>query len=220
MFKLKSFTKTEIIALEGWNNIVVVVLLLIVSAFIDFGFIFMILVLLVTLYIYRNPERIANEDDPLAILSPIDGKIVKIDRVINDMTNNEKGVHVVIQNLPFNVGMIRFPTAGELIDAKTIHGLFLPPYNKLSKKLNERVLLRCKSGDNSFAMKVRAGMFCRKVHLSSQRGNIKSGVRVAFVVDGSIELFLPLNSRIKLSVNDYVKSGESVLGYFENKDLK
>ena len=212
----KSFTTTQIIAKEGWKNIFLIMILFIVSCFIDFGFVVIFFVLLLTLYIYRNPERIANEDDLRAIIAPLDGKIVKIDRVNNGFSDNEKSIHVVIRNLPYNTGMVRFPTNGELVDVKTIHGLFLPPFNKLSKKLNERVLMKCKKDTNSFYMKIRAGMFCRKVHLSSVRGNMKSGNRIAFIVDGSVELFLPINSRIKLSVGDYVKSGESILGYFES----
>lgn len=213
---LKAFSTTEVISREGWQNIALILVLFVISCFLDFGYILMFFILLITLYMYRNPERIANEDDLQAIISPVDGKIVKIDRVNDKLLNGEKGVHVVIRNLPFDAGMVRFPTNGELNEVKTIHGLFLPPFNKLSKKLNERVLMKCKQGKNSFAIKIWAGMFCRKIHLSSSRGNIKSGVRVAFIVDGSVELFLPMNSRIKLSVGDYVKSGESVLGYFEN----
>jgi phosphatidylserine decarboxylase len=212
---LKTFTTTEIIAREGWLYVAVIILLLIASYFAEIAFVFMLLILFTALYVYRNPERIANEDDLQAIISPVDGKIVKIDRVNSELFNNESGVLVVIRNLPFNVGLVRFPVNGKLGDVKTIHGLFLPPFNKLSKKLNERVLMMCKQNENSFAMKIRAGMFCRKIHLSSNRGNIKGGARIAFIVDGSVELFLPMNSRIKLSVGDYVKSGESILGYFE-----
>ncbi|MFV0480740.1 MAG: phosphatidylserine decarboxylase [Campylobacteraceae bacterium] len=213
-----SFTTTEPIAKEGWWNIGIVLILLLLSYLIDFGFWFMILVLILTVFLYRNPERISEEDDPLAIVAPNDGKIIKIDRVKDDITDGAQSLHVIIRSLPFNVGMIRFPINGTISSAKTIHGLFLPPYKPLSNTLNEKVDIRCQHKEIPFAMRVRAGMFPRKINLSQIRGNIKSGIRISFMIDGTVELFLPLNSRIKLSVGDYVKAGESIIGYFAYKE--
>ncbi|MDR2635702.1 MAG: hypothetical protein LBC08_02605, partial [Campylobacteraceae bacterium] len=78
-----SFSTTQIIAKEGWRNIAIVFAIFLLSCLADFGSHIMLVVLLVFIAIYRNPERIAEEDDPLAILAPIDGKIIAIETAEN-----------------------------------------------------------------------------------------------------------------------------------------
>ncbi|MDR1614905.1 MAG: phosphatidylserine decarboxylase [Campylobacteraceae bacterium] len=213
-----SFTTTQVIAKEGWKVCAAAFILFLFTVWIQFAAPFMFFVLFFLMFIYRNPERIAAEDDPLAILAPIDGKIITIEQSESELMNDKKCLYVRIRSLPFDVSMIRFPTAAVLTNAKTVHGLFLPPHTKEAFVLNERIDMKCTKEDNSFAMRVRAGAFSRKLYLSKERGSIRAGARIAFMVDGIVELFLPFDARIKLSVGDYVKGAESVLGYFAHKD--
>ncbi len=81
---LKAFSTTEVISREGWQNIALILVLFVIACFLDFGYILMFFILLITLYMYRNPERIANEDDLQAIISPVDGKIVKRKKCSSD----------------------------------------------------------------------------------------------------------------------------------------
>jgi phosphatidylserine decarboxylase len=210
-----SFTTTQIIAKEGWRVCGIAFALFLLAVWTHFAAFFMLLVLLFLLFIYRNPERIPTEDDPLAIIAPIDGKITEINRCADE--SGKKSLYIKIRSLPFNVSMVRSPAAAILSSAKTTYGLFLPPYTKEALALNERIDIKCAKGDDNFAIKLRAGIFSRKLYLSKERGNIRVGTRIAFMVDGTVELFLPLEARIKLSIGDYVKGGESVMGYFAYK---
>ena len=45
-------------------------------------------------------------------------------------------------------------------------------------------------------------------------GGLTRSERFAFLNDGEVALLLPLNTRIQVVLNDEVKAGESVLGYF------
>ncbi|MDR1008359.1 MAG: phosphatidylserine decarboxylase [Campylobacteraceae bacterium] len=213
-----SFTTTQIIAKEGWRVCGIAFALFLLAVWTHFAAFFMLMVLLFLLFIYRNPERIAVEDDPLAVIAPIDGKITAINRCADELMDGKKSLYIKIRSLPLNVSMVRSPTAAVLSSAKTIYGLFLPPYTKEALTLNERVNIKCIKGDDNFAMRLRAGIFSRKLYLSKERGNIRAGTRIAFMVDGTVELFLPLETRIKLSIGDYVKGGESIMGYFAYKD--
>jgi phosphatidylserine decarboxylase len=213
-----SFTTTQIIAKEGWKVCGLFFVLFLLAVWMHFATGLMLFILIFSLFIYRNPERIAVEDDPLAILAPIDGKITMIEQSTDELAGSEKCLHIRIRSLPFDVSIVRFPTAAVLTNAKTIHGLFLPPYAKEAFILNERIDMKCAKGNSNFAIRLRAGAFSRRLYLSKERGSIRSGARVAFMVDGIVELFLPFDSRIKLSVGDYVKGGESVMGYFSYKD--
>ena len=46
----------------------------------------------------------------------------------------------------------------------------------------------------------------------------KANERFGFLRDGEIALLLPLDTRIKVSLNSDVKAGESVLGYLAYKE--
>lgn len=209
---LKSFTTTQLIAKEGWVIIGVVFVLLLISYFIDFAFWILLFGFFLSLYIFRNPERIANEDDPLAIISPADGRITSIDRK-SSLKTNKAYLYVQIRSLPLDVGIVRFPINAVLKNITTVHGLFLPVFKKNADILNERATIQCLHEEKPFIMKLRCGVFNRKIDLTKTRGVLKAGTRVAFMNEGVVELFLPVDSRIKLSVGDYVKSGESVIGY-------
>ncbi|MDR0408286.1 MAG: phosphatidylserine decarboxylase [Campylobacteraceae bacterium] len=211
-----SFTTTQIIAKEGWCNIGVVFALFLLSCWMDFGSHVMFVVLLLLIVVYRNPERIAAEDDPFAVLAPVDGKIIAIERV--ESNRDTKSLYVKIRSLPFDVSMVRSIASANIINVKTIHGLSLPPHKKEAEKLNERLDINFSCKDSSFAIRILSGVFAGKIHLAKNRGNVKAGERIAFIADGAVELFLPFDSRIKLSVGDYVKGGESVIGYFSYKD--
>ncbi|MDR1555300.1 MAG: phosphatidylserine decarboxylase, partial [Campylobacteraceae bacterium] len=101
------FTTTQIIAKEGWRNIAIVFAIFLLSCWMDFGSHIMFIILLIFITVYRNPERAVEEDDPLAILAPIDGKIIAIERVENDFLDTKKWLYVKIRSLPFDVSMIR-----------------------------------------------------------------------------------------------------------------
>jgi phosphatidylserine decarboxylase len=212
------FTTTQIIAKEGWRNIAIVFVVFLLLCWIDFGSHIMFIIFLLLITIYRNPERVAAEDDPLAILAPIDGKIIAIERVENDLLTDKKCLYVKIRSLPFDVSMIRSIAFANLTNTKVTHGLSLPPNKKNAKKLNEQLELSCSSKNSPFVIRIIAGVFTQKIYFAKSKGALKAGERIAFVVDGAVELFLPFDSRIKLSVGDYVKGGESVMGYFSYKD--
>ena len=59
-----------------------------------------------------------------------------------------------------------------------------------------------------------AGALSQKIQLFEKMGGLKRSERFAFLNDGEVALLLPLNTRIQVVLNDEVKAGESVLGYF------
>ncbi|MDR2080433.1 MAG: phosphatidylserine decarboxylase [Campylobacteraceae bacterium] len=209
-----SFTTTQIIAKEGWKVCGIAFMLFLLAVWANFAAFFMFVVLLFLLFVYRNPERIAAEDDPLAILAPIDGKITAIESVEKD---GGKFLYVRIRSLPFDVSMVRSIISANLINIKITHGLSLPPNKKEAQKLNEQLEMNCIFQNSQFSIRIIAGVLARKIYFAKSKGFLKSCERIAFVTDGIVELFLPFDSRIKLSMGDYVKGGESVIGYFAYK---
>ena len=207
-------TTTHLIAKEGWKYIAFTGGLFLLALWFGIFTWFFLILLLLTVYLFRNPERIPAEDDPLAILSPIDGKICAIEKTKNTLFDDHECLVVAIENSFFDVSLLRSPCGLSIEKSERHHGLFLSSSHPHAKVVNEQVLLTCKRRDHHLLMRCIAGMFSRKIELFKTRGPLKQGQRCGVLVDGRVELLLPKETRIKASLGDTMKAGESVLGYF------
>lgn len=206
---------TQIIIKEGWNQIIMALIVFLFCYSISFFSWFFFAILLLTLFIYRNPERILEEEDELCFVAPIDGKIMDIAKV--NLRDGTEMISVVIKKTIFNVGVMRAPMAMSIVETKKRFGLFLPSTSPLYRPLGEKNTLTCKGKFASVKMMINAGLLSQRIALFDTLGVLKVGQRFAFLNDGEVTLFLPLDTRIKVSLGDEVKSGENVLGYFAYK---
>ncbi len=212
---MKNNTTTQLIAKEGWKYLFFTIVLFVLSLWFDFfSWVFFVIVIF-TGYLFRNPERLPAEDDDMAVLTPCDGTIVTISK--SKYNNGKEYIKVRVQKSLLEASMLRAPTKMNIKETKRIHGLFLPTNTDLSKKLGERVSLTCKSDYSDLFININAGVFARKIELFKTVGPLKSAQRFGLLVEGDVELYLPLDSRVKVAVGDEVKAGESVLGYFAHK---
>lgn len=211
---MKNHTTTQIIAKEGWKYLFFIFVLFIVANVFDFAESLVFILFLFTVYLFRNPERLPAEDDELAILAPSDGIIQSIQKA---KFEDKDLIKITIKKSLFDVSLLRAPTLVSIASTKRRYGLFLPIHSALSKVLGERVQLTCKSTLSDVVLRINAGMFSRKIELFKTVGPLKSSQRFGILVEGSVELFINLDSRIKVAVGDSVKAGESVLGYFAHK---
>jgi phosphatidylserine decarboxylase len=211
-----NYTTTHVIAKEGWNQIVFSFMVFLLSYAISCLPWLFFLVFLGTIFVYRNPERIAEESDGLCLLAPMDGKITKIAKV--DLKDKSEVLCVVIRKSFFNVGILRTPINMEVGEVKNRFGLFMPSSSSLFSNLCERKTFTCKNKFASFKMVISAGRFSQKIIFFRKLGMFKANERFGFLRDGEIALLLPLDTRIKVSLNSDVKAGESVLGYLAYKE--
>jgi len=212
---MKNSTTTQLIAKEGWKYLFFTIVLFVLSLWFDmFSWVFFVIVIF-TGYLFRNPERLPAEDDDMAILTPCDGTISAISK--SKHSNSEEYIKVEIQKSLLEVSMLRAPTKMSIKSTIRRHGLFLSTNTLLSKKLGERVSLVCRSDYSELFININAGVYSRKIDLFKTIGPLKSAQRFGLLVEGDVELYLPLDSRVKVAVGDEVKAGESVLGYFAHK---
>ena len=209
-------TTTQIIAKEGWNHVVLALTVFLLSYILSFFSWFFFAVFLFVLFIYRNPERIVEEDDELSIVAPIDGKIIQIAKV--QLDDGTESLSVVIKKKILDVGVMRAPMAMSIIDEEKRFGLFLPPDSSLFSTLGEKNTLTCKGKLATIKMVIGAGRFSQKISLFDKLGILKSGQRLGFLNDGEVTLLLPLDTRIKVSLGAEVKAAIDVLGYLAYKD--
>ena len=213
---MKNSTTTQLIAKEGWKYLFFSAIVFVISIWFNvLPWVFFV-ILIFTGYLFRNPERLPAEDDDMAVLSPSDGIISSICKAKHN--DGKEYIKVEIQKSLLEACILRAPTILNIKLTQRRHGLFLSTKLELSKKLGERVILTCKSSYNELFININAGVFARKIELFKTVGPLKSAQRLGLLVEGNVELYLPLDSRVKVAVGDEVKAGESVLGYFAHKE--
>lgn len=198
------------IAKEGYLSISVVLALFIISLVL-YGFPFILFFLLIILLIiFRVPNRILVCNDEKAILSPIDGRVVKIENVFDDWLG--EGVEISIKNAFYNAGAFYTPFKMNINNITLKHGLFLCSELKSAKTMNERVCVFASANEHRVILKIYAGSLDRKLKLDNFSYELNSGEKLGFLINGTLSIFIPKNTRIHVGLGDEIKSG-SLLGY-------
>ena len=209
--------KTEIIAKEGWGYIGFLTFIFLVSLFLDIPLISFLL-FLATIFvaaIFRNPERIPYENDEFSIYAPIDGKVAYIGKVKENRYFHKEMLLISIKSSLCDVSMLRNPLDLNIDKVSTIHGLNTDTKDEKAKLLNERVEIIANLSQGDILLKVILGRCGRKIYRFCENfKTVRKGDRYLFLSEGLIELYLPLECRIKVVEGEKVKAVESVLGYF------
>ncbi|EAI3823096.1 phosphatidylserine decarboxylase [Campylobacter coli] len=198
------------IAKEGqWSIAIVFILFIICWIFYSFS-ILLFLLLLVLLFIFRIPNRTMVCNDSKAILSPIDGRVTKIENVFDKRLG--ESVEISIKNAFYDAGTFCTPFKMDINDIGLKHGLFLCSELKSARIMNERVSILASSSGTDIILRVYAGSFDRKLKLDNLSYNLEVGDKMGFLVNGAISIVLPKDTRIHVGLGDELKSG-SLLGY-------
>lgn len=208
-------TTTQLIAKEGWRDVCVAATIYVIAYSFSCFTSFFFLVFVGTLLFYRNPERLLQEEDTHALVSPIDGIVSSIEKVT--ASDGGKWLKVVINKRLFDVSVVRSPLQMHVLDVKKKEGLSFDANSPLSKVLRTKIVFTCKHATDEVRMILYAGLFSKRIDITSKRGRFKVGERLAFLAQGDVGILLPLDTRIKVVLNDEVKAGESVLGYLAHR---
>ena len=173
----------------------------------------LLILLVLILQFFRNPRRntIINNDH---ILSPVDGKIVIIEKVVEKEFFKDERLQVSIFMSPLNVHVTRYPICGKVIFSKYHPGKYLVAWHPKSSEKNERttIVLDTKKFGNILYRQIAGALARRIVNYAKVDEIIKQGEDAGFIKFGSrVDLFLPLDSNIKVKLNDKVKGGESII---------
>ena len=170
-------------------------------------FVFFILIL----QFFRNPKRYIKLNDK-SILAPADGKIVIIKEVFEKEFYKEKRLQISIFMSPFNVHVTRYPVSGEIIFSKYHPGKYLFAWHPKSSELNERttVVIKNKVFGDILYRQIAGALARRIVNYATEGTEIIQGDESGFIKFGSrLDIFLPLKSKVNVSVNQMVKGGIS-----------
>ena len=174
----------------------------------------LILVLLVIiLQFFRNPKRIAPLNDDV-LVAPVDGKVVVIEEVEEPEYFKGKRLQVSIFMSPFNVHVTRYAMSGVVKYSKYHPGKYLVAWHPKASTENERttIVLHNKSFGDVLYRQIAGALAKRIVNYAKEGTNVVQGTDAGFIKFGSrVDLFLPLDTKLKVSLGDKVKGGEQVI---------
>lgn len=214
---------------EGYKIILITILLLAVINVISYLsiniywlkfsiFAISILILLLILQFFRNPGRPTQLND-LNIVSPVDGKVVVIEEVYEKEYFKDKRLQVSIFMSPINVHVTRYPVGGIIKFSKYHPGKFLVAWHPKSSEENERttVVIENKNAGEVLYRQIAGALAKRIVNYAEEGKEIVQGSDSGFIKFGSrVDVFLPLNTKVNVKLNDKVKGGVSVIANIEN----
>ena len=167
-------------------------------------------------YFFRNPTRVA-PDDPHAIVSPADGRVIAIDQMQTVPFIEAPGTKVSIFMSVLNVHINRMPMTARIRDVIYRPGTFMVASLDKASEHNERnVFILEGEGGRTLAMAQIAGLIARRIVCYLRPGDTRPvGARVGLIRFGSrVDLYLPLQHAhtIDVHIGDRVKAGESIIG--------
>jgi phosphatidylserine decarboxylase len=207
----------NIIAHEGYPFIVFSLVVTVFVAFLGTGWLTIpfVFITFFIVWFFRNPER-SFHDEEKVLISPADGKVIKIEDVEVNGTISGRFKKISIFMSILNVHVNRAPYSGEIETINYREGKFFSANLDKASLDNERneVMIRTEDGRPVWMVQI-AGLIARRIVCWVNVGtNIKKGERFGLIRFGSrVEVFLPEDSRISVKLGDKVKAGQTSLGY-------
>jgi len=174
--------------------------------------IFLILFVLV-LQFFRNPKRTTIENIN-QIIASVDGKVVVIEEVYEKEFFKDKRKQISIFMSPLNVHVTRYPVGGKIIFSKYHPGKYLVAWHPKASEENERttVVVENNSVGQILFRQVAGAMARRIVNYAKKDDKAIQGADSGFIKFGSrVDIFIPLDMKVNVSLNDKVKGGETVI---------
>lgn len=166
------------------------------------------------LWFFRDPKRDVPQGEGI-LVSPADGKIVDISSVQEDRFLNKPAIKISIFLNVFNVHVNRIPVAGKVTDVFYNAGRFFAANVPKASLENEQnaILVETAHGKRIVCIQI-AGLIARRIVCWIKKGdNLDRGERFGLIRFGSrVDLFLPPETEIQVSMGDRVIGGETILG--------
>ena len=202
-----------IIAREGWPFLAIA-LILAISATIRCAAwsIPVWIVALFVLQFFRDPPREIPQTVG-AVLSPADGRVIKVERAQDPYGQREAILISVFMNV-FNVHSNRSPVDGKIEQVQYFPGKFVNADLDKASLENERNAIVLKTADAQTVTFVQvAGLIARRILCYVKAGDVLTrGQRYGFIRFGSrVDVYLPVDADVKVSIGDKVSATTTIL---------
>ncbi len=172
-----------------------------------------LIILILVLQFFRNPKRNTVLNDQ-HILSPVDGKVVIIEKVYEKEYFKDERLQVSIFMSPINVHVTRYPMSGTVKFSKYHPGKYLVAWHPKSSELNERTTIVVENETfGPILYRQIAGALARRIVNYAKVGDTAvQGTDAGFIKFGSrVDLFLPVDTKVDVALDQVVRGGETII---------
>jgi phosphatidylserine decarboxylase len=203
-----------IIAREGWPFLAIAVIVAMLASHFVPGILSFLawIVSLFVLQFFRDPARVIPQDEN-AILSPADGRVIKVERTQDPYGEREAILVSVFMNV-FNVHSNRSPADCTIQKVQYFPGKFVNADLDKASTDNERNAIVAQTGDGQTVTFVQvAGLIARRILCYVNVGDtLARGQRYGFIRFGSrVDVYLPLDATVKVAIGDKVSATTTIL---------
>ena len=164
---------------------------------------------------FRDPERTIPAGDK-AILSPADGKIIRIESCTEERFLKGPALKISIFMSVFNVHVNRIPLSGRIAEVAYRPGKFVSANLDKASAANEQnaLLLEAAGGTKLLFVQI-AGLIARRIVCWVRKGDpVERGRRFGMIRFGSrMDVYLPPNIQIQARLGQKAYGGQTILGY-------
>ena len=156
-------------------------------------------------FFFRDPDRLI-PDDPRAIVSPADGRVIKV------QSAPEGGCRLSIFLSVFNVHVNRAPIAGVIVRQEHKAGKFYVASDDRASLQNEQLVLTIR-GERELSFALIAGILARRIVPWLKPGDsVAKGDRIALIRFGSrVDMLIPGNCDLTVNLGERVRAGSSIV---------
>jgi phosphatidylserine decarboxylase len=161
-------------------------------------------------FFFRNPPRRISQD-PKVIVSPADGKVVRVERVGNV---TQMSIFLSL----FNVHVNRSPIAGRIESVDYRPGKFMAAFNPAASRENERNTVMVSDGRINIVFSQIVGIAARRIVFWKKVGDtVAKGELVGLIRFGSrVDVLFPAGTEATVKVGDRIKGGSSQIGVIKS----
>jgi len=173
--------------------------------------------LVIILQFFRNPKRYTAQNEN-HIIAPVDGKVVVIEEVFEKEYFQDKRLQVSIFMSPINVHVTRYGLSGLVKFSKYHPGKFLVAWHPKASEENERttIVVENETFGEVLYRQIAGALAKRIVNYAKEGTQVVQGTDAGFIKFGSrVDLFLPLDTKLDIKLNDVVKGGETIVAINE-----
>ena len=202
------------IAKEGWLLLFVLAGLILLTFYFISSIVSFVLAIIFCFFLFllRDPQRTI-PSLPLAILSPVEGRVILIDEVddpwLNQQGINRQAKRIRIKMSSLDVYSLRSPVEGKVMEQWS---------EKCKEENGQRKFafwIRTDEGDDIvtvFRLSPCAAA-CFRIYIQSGE-RLGQGQRCGYLYfGGTVDIYIPENSKLKVELGQTITSGEDVLAY-------
>lgn len=202
-----------LLAKEGWPFIAIAFFLAVFASFFLGAFLAVLcwLVLAFVVQFFRDPPR-AVPTEANAVLSPADGRIVKIEKVRDPYADRDALLISVFMNV-FNVHSNRSSVDGTVRSVQYFPGQFVNADLDKASTENERNAMVIDSHGQTVTLVQVAGLIARRILCYVKPGDtLERGQRYGFIRFGSrVDVYLPVSATPRVAPGDTVSATSTIL---------